>query len=447
MRVLKTCLMLVLLTNMGCQLTVCGQEKQQPMNIIFIQADDLGYGDLGCYGQKIIKTPNLDMMASEGVRFTNYHASCSVCSPSRGSLLQGKHTGHSTIRTNQGKPPNPALRADDVTIAKVLQNSGYRTGMIGKWGLGDLGSTGSPEKQGFDYVFTFDPNSSADFYYPERMARIRNGETTTVTFPSATYVQDILTLEAKEFIAREKEHPFFVYLNYVIPHAPYEIPSNHPYEKEPLTEDEKNFAAMITYLDKDCGALMQELRDEGLFENTVVFFTSDNGPEGANVFQSAGPFNPDKVKRTLYQGGLEVPFVVHFPGKSGKVVNDLFAGYDFFETAAEIASVPQSALPAGLDGVSMLPSITGEGEQLEHQFLYWEFPVKNSKMLTKAVRIGPWKAIQVTSRRRNRIRELSFKLYNLDEDTAERTDIASLHPDIAQQMRRIMVQEHVDPVN
>jgi len=439
--------MLVILSNVGWQRTVRGQEKQRQRNIIFIQADDLGYGDLGCYGQKIIKTPNLDKFASEGVKFTNYHAACSVCSPSRGGLLQGKHTGHSTIRTNQGRPPNPALRAEDITIARVLQNGGYQTGMVGKWGLGDLGSTGSPEKHGFDYVFTFDPIASADPYFPEQMVRIQSGETQTVTFPKATYGQDILTIEAKEFIDREKERPFFLYLAYLIPHAPYEIPSNQPYDKEPLTEEEKNYAAMITYLDKDFGELMQQLKDEGLFENTVVFFTSDNGPEAASIFQSEGPFNPDNVKRTLYQGGLEVPFLVHLQGSSAKVVNDLFAGYDFFKTAAEIAGIPQAELPPGLDGVSMLPSITGEGEQSEHQFLYWEFPVKNSNLLTRAVRIGPWKAIQVTSRRRRRLKEVSFALYNLDQDITERTDIASLHPDIAQRIRKIMTEEHVDPVN
>ncbi|HOJ33500.1 MAG TPA: arylsulfatase [Candidatus Hydrogenedentes bacterium] len=416
-------------------------DKKVPVrkpNIIFILADDLGYGDLGCYGQEQIQTPNLDTLAAEGVRFTQCYSGSTVCAPSRCALMTGLHTGHCRIRGNDRVP----LEEEDVTVAEVLKQAGYRTGIIGKWGLGEPDTTGIPNRQGFDYWFGYLNQGHAHNYYPEYLWRntekvfLKNREDKdkpNVSTQCEEYSHDLFTREALEFVEREKEHPFFLYLAYTLPHANnergvfcgdgMEVPDYGPYADKPWPTPQKGHAAMITRLDRDVGLLIKRLRELGLADNTIVFFTSDNGPhkEGGadpNFFKSSGPLRG--FKRDLYEGGIRVPMIVWGPGSVPKGVtrDTVWAFWDFLPTAAAIAGVP---CPKGLDGVSVASALfEKDSSDVFHDFLYWEFHENGFK---QAVRMGDWKAVRLA-------KDAPLELYNLAEDEGETHNVAGLHKKI-----------------
>ena len=418
---------------------VCSEVQAETPNIVFILADDLGYGDLGCYGQKQIQTPNLDRLAAEGMRFTQCYAGSTVCAPSRCALITGKHTGHATIRGNALVP----LRPDDVTVAEVLHQTGYATGLVGKWGLGEPGTSGIPNRKGFDCFYGYLNQVHAHNYYPDYLWKnkekvplagnvVKNG----VASQRRQYSHDLFTREALTFVETHRDKPFFLYLAYTIPHANnergkaegngMEVPSDAPYSDKPWPQVEKNHAAMITRLDADVGRLMTRLKELGLEEKTIVFFSSDNGPHkegGADpqFFHSSGPLRG--YKRDLTEGGIRVPMIVRWPTKikAGTVSDQVCAFWDFLPTAADLAG---AKTPEGLDGISMAPTLLGKGEQKQHDFLYWEFHERGSQ---QAVRLGDWKAIRLQVGG-------PLVLYDLKTDISETKNVAAAHPDVVAKM-------------
>jgi len=400
-------------------------------NIVFILADDLGYGDLGCYGQTKIKTPHLDRLAAEGIRFTHTYSGSTVCAPSRCTLMTGLHTGHCRVRGNGGF----FLTAEDVTIAKILHDAGYATGVFGKWGLGDAGSAGVPSKQGFDEFFGFLNHTHAHNYYPDHLWRhetkvpLKNVVDKGVATTRVEYAPDLSTNEALAFVDANKAKPFFLYFASTLPHANNEktkldgsgneVPSDEPYSAEKWPQPEKNKAAMITRLDADVGKLLAKLTEYGLDEKTIVIFSSDNGPhkEGGNdpaFFASSGPFRG--IKRSLTDGGIRVPGIIRWKGvtKPGTTSPHAWAFWDFLPTACDLAGVKVPAT----DGISLVPTITGKGEQKKHDFLYWEFHEGGSK---QAVRYRDWKAIRPAPGQ-------ALLLYDTKSDVSESTDVAEKNP-------------------
>jgi arylsulfatase A-like enzyme len=421
-------------------------------NIVFLLADDLGYGDLGCYGQKRISTPNIDRLAAEGIRFTQFYAGSTVCAPSRCVLMTGLNAGHSYIRGNA----DFSLRQSDRTVAETLKSVGYTNGLFGKWGLGQEGSDGVPTRKGFDEFFGYLDQHHAHNYFPaflisnESRVPLRNvvpGKGpygTGVATTKLQYSADLILDRALAFIDRNKERPFFLYFASTLPHANnearpngMEIPDYGAYRDKNWPDQEKGQAAMISRLDSDVGRLMDKLRADGLERRTVVFFSSDNGPhhEGGHdpkFFDDSGPLRG--TKRDLYEGGIRVPLIVRWPMFAAKGTVCEHVGYfgDFFATAAAIAG---AACPPRLDSVSLLPSIQGEdSRQAKHASLYWEFYEGGSK---QAVRTGDWKGV---------IRPLGSKnveLYDLRTDVGETKDVASRHPEIVKQILTIARQAHV----
>jgi arylsulfatase A-like enzyme len=342
--------------------------------------------------------------------------------------MTGLHTGHSYIRTNS-TPPDQPLRPEDLTVAEVLKNAGYATGVIGKWGLGAITSTGSPNKQGFDYFFGFDEHSAGE-YFPTAICQNER----LVPVSAGAYQQDLFMSETWSFIRTNKDRPFFLYLAPMIPHSPYEIPSMGRYKHQPWSENDRRFAAMITYLDTGVGQLFDLLRTLGLDSNTIVFFSSDNGPEGETIFKSAGPLNG--IKRTLYEGGIREPLIVWGPGRIYPgTTSTPFAFWDFLKTAAELGGID---FTLG-DGLSFLPTLLGQAQ--ESRPLYWEFEIKNGKGFVQAVRMGRWKAIYTTSPTNT-----AFELYNLDSDIGETHDLATQQPDVVKEIKSIMKKEHIEPI-
>ncbi|MBI4579897.1 MAG: arylsulfatase [Planctomycetes bacterium] len=411
-------------------------------NIIFILADDLGYGGLSCYGQQKVPTPNLDRLAADGLRFTDCYAGSTVCAPSRCCLMTGLHTGHAWVRGNALVP----LRPTDVTVAGVLKQAGYATGLVGKWGLGEEDSTGIPNRQGFDYFFGFLNQRHAHNYYPTFL--YRNQE--RVPLPGnendrrTQYAHDLFTQEALGFIEKNKAGPFFLYLAYTIPHANnelkaktgngMEVPDYGPYASRDWTDPQKGHAAMIDRMDRDIGRIMARLADLGLDKNTVVFFTSDNGPqkEGGydpEFFDCSGPLRG--IKRDLYEGGIRVPMIVRWPGrvKPGTESGEPWAFWDVLPTLAEIAGAKP---PTGIDGISMLPALLGK-EQKSHEYLYWEF---HERGFDQAVRMGNWKGV-----RRN---GGQVELYDLKSDIGEQHDVAADYPEVLSKIESIMQSARTD---
>jgi arylsulfatase A-like enzyme len=412
-------------------------------NIVFIMADDLGYGDLGCYGQRQIRTPQLDRLAGQGVRFTSCYAGSTVCAPSRCTLMTGLHTGHARIRSNGQVPLEP----DDVTIAEILKGAGYATGIVGKWGLGEPDTSGIPTRQGFDEWFGYLNQHHAHNYYPDYLWKNEQ----KVTFPNvvkdnvattcAVYSADLFTREALDFLDRHRRERFFLYLPFTLPHANneagkqgMEVPSDAPYSREPWPQPQKNHAAMITYLDTQVGRILARLAELNLEQNTIVFFTSDNGPHregGADpeFFKSSGPLSG--FKRSLHEGGIRVPMIVRYPGHiaAGAVSSQIWALWDVLPTLAELAAARR---PEGLDGISMVPALLGEKAagrpQANHEYLYWEFPERG---FSQAVRFGDWKAIRPKP-------GVPLELYDLSSDEAEQHNVASHHAGIIQQAESIL---------
>ncbi len=401
-------------------------------NIIFILADDLGYGELGCYGQKRIKTPNLDRLAAEGTRFTQCYAGSTVCAPSRAALMTGRHTGHVSIRGNALVP----LSTNEIIVAELLKAAGYQTGLIGKWGLGETNTPSTPDQRGFDEWLGFLNQHHAHDYYPAHLWRSsvlsEEGLTNSLIFQNQNgargrYVHDLFTQAATNFIRVSKYKPFFLYLAYTIPHANNElkelgmqVPSDAPYAAEDWPQPERNKAAMITRMDRDIGALLAQLKALRIESNTVVFFSSDNGPHkegGANAqfFQSSGPLRG--IKRDMYEGGIRVPMIARWPGKipAGVTSDQVWAFWDFLPTAAELAGVKP---PAGIDGLSMLPALLGKKQTNQHEFLYWEFHEKGSR---QAVRTGDWKAVRLAP-------GAPLELYDLKSDPGETNNVAASRP-------------------
>ena len=425
------------LGTLGAALPTLAQ-TQKP-NIVFILADDLGYGDLGCYGQAQIATPNLDRLASEGMRFTQSYAGSTVCAPSRCCLMTGMHTGHARIR---GNGPDIPLRPEDRTIPEMLKTAGYRTGMFGKWSLGAIHTTGYPTRKGFDEWFGFFNQTQAHTYYPEILA---DGDKDVIVrgnfgrVKKTDYAPDLFRERALKFLDKSRPEPFFLYYPSTVPHANnelgnesgngLEVPEDAPYSSKDWPQVEKNFAAMVTRLDRDIGLLLDKLKETGADKNTLVLFSSDNGPhkEGGHspdFFHSSGSLRG--IKRALYDGGIRVPLIARWTGriKPGSTNDHVCAFWDYLPTLSEVAGV---AAPRGIDGISFLPALLGRPQQ-KHEYLYWEF---HEGGFIQAVRSGDWKLV-------------GKELYDLKSDLGERTDVASQHLEVAAKLAQFMASARTD---
>jgi arylsulfatase A-like enzyme len=407
-------------------------------NIIWIMADDLGYAELGCYGQELLQTPHIDRMAAEGMRFTRCYAGSTVCAPSRCCLMTGKHTGNATVRGNaartaEGAQPIP-LRDEDVTVAEVLGDVGYVSGVTGKWGLGEPGTSGTPNEQGFDQWLGYLNQRHAHGFFPEF---IWNNDqmmelTGNLGGGQRDWVHDRFTQFALDFIARHHTQPFFLYVAYTIPHGRYEIPSDRPYSDRPWPQKVKNHAAMITRMDADVGKIFASLQRLKIDQRTIVFFTSDNGAEIYYYRQSNEIEDYVRIlkpggslrgfKRDLTEGGIRVPMIVRWPGKvtAGSVSEFPWAFWDFLPTAAELAGVDA---PGETDGQSILPTLLGKSQR-PAEYLYWEFFERGFQ---QAALSGRWKAI------RNAPTE-PVALYDLETDIGESRDMAAQRPEVARRM-------------
>ena len=465
-------------------------------NIIYILADDLGYGELGAYGQEKIETPNLDALAAGGMRFTQHYSGAPVCAPARCVLLTGMHTGHAHIRGNdewrargevwdynamfedstlEGQRP---ILDSIVTVAELLKGKGYATGMVGKWGLGAPGTEGLPNKQGFDFFYGYNCQRQAHTLYPMHLWRNDkrhllnnanvpphanleegadpNDPASYARFQLNDYAPTLMHNEALAFITANKDQPFFLYYASPIPHVPLQAPQrwvDHYREKfgpeEPFTgtsyfpnqTPHATYAAMISYLDEQVGDLVKRLKELGLYENTLIIFSSDNGPTytgGADTkyFDSAKPFKTEngRIKGYVYEGGIRVPMIAHWPGKiqAGATTDHISAFYDVMPTLCEVADIKA---PAASDGISFLSTLLGE-EQKKHDYLYWEFPAYKGQ---QAVRMGKWKGIRKNIFDGN----LALELYDLESDIQEQHDVSEEHPNVVAQIDAIMKEAHV----
>jgi arylsulfatase A-like enzyme len=437
-------------------------EESQPPNIIFIMADDMGVGDLGCYGQEVIQTPRIDALAARGMLFTRHYAGNTVCAPSRCALMTGYHMGHAAIRGNRQAVPSGQwpLTAESVTVAELLKQAGYATAMIGKWGLGIENSTGDPLKQGFDFYYGYLDQVLAHNYYPDYLLRNGNREflKNQVRYLDSTawhrglgsyavkkveYSHDLMTHEALQFIEKHRDSLFFLYLPYTIPHdngeakpgERQEVPDFGPYGEKAWPEERKGYAAMITRLDRDVGRIMDLLGELGLEENSVIFFTSDNGPmpdrEMTAYFNSSGSLRGGK--RYLYEGGIRVPMIVSWKGtiEPGSRTDLVSAFWDFLPTACDLAGLE---VPPDIDGISYLPTLRGHS-QPGHELLYWEFMERGG---SQAILKYPWKLIrnQVISHPPG-----TLELYQLESDPVEENNLVGEHPGLVEELLDLMTQE------
>lgn len=430
-----SCLITALLCAL-CKVDAATLPPPGKPNVILILADDLGYGDLGCYGQKLIQTPNIDRLAEEGMRFTQAYAGTSVCAPSRCSLLTGKHIGHASIRANRlVKPEGQAPLPEGVfTVAELFKKDGYATAAFGKWALGNLESTGAPDKKGFDMFFGYNCQNLAHSYYPTYLWRNRK----KVELDGKTYSHDLIASEALKWIREHAKKSFFVYLPVTIPHYNWEVPDAGIYKDKPWPEERKIHAAMITRLDATVGQIMELLKKEGIDDQTLVLFTSDNGadnPGALELFHSNGPLRG--TKRTMYEGGIRVPFIARWPGHipADEVNTTPIVFYDVLPTTAELL---RERLPAGVrsDGASILPALLGK-EAPKRDFLYWEL---HEGRFIQAARLGDWKGIRNTPGG-------PIELYDLSSDPSERNDLASKHPDTVARIVAILDREHMPDPN
>ena len=451
---LASCLIVLLLAGSG-------QTAEKP-NIIFLLADDLSWGDLGCYGQKEILTPNLDRLAADGMRFTNAYAGNSVCAPSRSCLMQGRHPGHARVRGNAYRGYRHSLQPEDTIVAEVLNQAGYATGLFGKWGLAVLDQPGIPNNTGFDEFFGYLNQRRAHSYYPPYLWH----NTTKVFFPqhqghehgkqstydadgkvqpfgikdpgAARYSFDVIHGHALDFIRQHRREPFFAYLAYTIPHGPVIAPSLGPYKDKDWPIGHKEWAAMVTHLDDAVGQLLALLGTLGIDEQTLIVFASDNGhsthgynrdksvPSIGAHFQSYGPTRGRKGDS--YDGAFRVPAIARWPGHiaPGQVSDQVWAFWDFLPTAAEVAGVKP---PKGIDGISILPTLLGKPDkQRQHDFLYWEYG------RNQAVRTGRWFA--------HRKNGGAVELYDLAADPQQKKNLAAQQPDLVAKILGWMQSSH-----
>jgi len=418
-----------------------GEDLSAKPNIIFILADDLGYGDLECYGQDTIQTPRLDQLADEGMRFTQFYAGSTICAPARCVLMTGFHTGHSTVRMNER--PNTPLRREDITVAEMLKRAGYTNIFLGKWGLGGEDDDGNPinvhaipNNKGFDYAYGYLSQKEAHDYYPNWLWR--NGVKETIPenlVGNNINSHDLFTAEALDFVNTASE-PFYLQLSYTVPHNRLRTcPIDPIYAGELWPDIEKQFATMITRMDTDIGRIADAVDARGIGTDTLIIFSSDNGPQQeagedhlAEFFNSNGLLRG--IKRDLYEGGIRVPFIARWTGTvaQGTTSDHIGAFEDFMPTAADIAGIKP---PSGIDGISILPTLTGQGTQQQHTHLYWEY------LNDQAVRMGNWKAVWINSQ---------FKLFDLATDISEQYDVASQNLQVAQEMAQLMQSSHGDVV-
>ncbi len=435
--------------------TTSAESGKKP-NIVYILADDLGYAELGCYGQTKIQTPNIDKLAAEGMRFTQHYSGNPVCAPSRCALMTGLHTGHTQVRGNKqvggkegwvlgstigGQWP---IKADTVTVAKILKKAGYTTGAFGKWGLGLVGTTGDPNKQGFDRFYGYICQRQAHTYYPNHLwndGRIEWIEANKDGKEQA-YSHDLIAAEALKFIRANRDRPFFLYVPFTIPHVALQVPEDSlaeyrgkwpdpPYKGDkgyfPHPNPRACYAGMVSRMDRDVGRITALLKELGLDENTLVIFTSDNGPtfnggSDSAFFESAKPLRG--LKGSVYEGGIRVPYIARWPGriKAAATNNHISAFWDFLPTCCEL--IGQNT-PQDIDGISMLPTLLGrDKQQNKHEYLYWELRGQ------QAIRMGKWKALRLKPGRK-------IQLYDLENDIAESRDLADEHPEIVTKMAEI----------
>jgi arylsulfatase A-like enzyme len=428
--------------------------------MILILADDLGWGDLGCYGQTRIKTPNLDRLAAEGMRFTQFYAGSTVCTPSRAALMLGRHTGRLHLR---GNVTGGSLLAEEYTFAQMLQAGGYHTGLIGKWGLADVGLPGVPQHKGFDEFVGYLNNQHAHDYYPPTLFRHDGGSGFDGVIQLAKnqagrrgdYGPEVCTKAALNFIrinqptAQNQRQPFFLALNYTTPHANNElgrltgngmqVPDDAPYSTETWPAPERNKAAMITRLDADVGRLVEQLKKQRLADNTLLLFTSDNGPHSEGgvksaFHRSAGPFRGQK--RDLTEGGIRVPLIAWWPGRvpAGVVSTQMWAFWDVFPTLAELARLTP---PKDLDGISMAPTLLGHAQTNQPGHLYWEF---HEGGFQQAVRLGDWKGIRNGT-------NAPLALYDLKTDPRETNDVAEAHSEVTRRIEELMLRSRTEHTN
>ncbi len=445
----------------GCQntgLSSAGKDPKTKPNIVYILADDLGYAEVGCYGQKKIKTPNIDKLAAKGMKFTQHYSGNPVCAPSRCALMTGKHTGHTQVRGNKqvggakgwklgstigGQWP---LKANTMTVAKILKEAGYTTGAFGKWGLGIVNSTGNPNKQGFDEFYGYICQRQAHTYYSnhlwhnDKVVKIPENE----NGKEAVYSHDLIAREALNFIEDNKAGPFFLYVPFTIPHVALQVPEDSLAEYKgkwpdpPYTGDKGYFphkypracyAAMVTRMDRDVGRITSLLKQLGIENNTLVIFTSDNGPtfnggSDSAFFESAKPLRG--LKGSVYEGGIRVPFIARWPGKikAGSTSNYISAFWDFLPTCTDLLGLNT---PDDIDGISMLPTLLGQPrKQKQHEYLYWELGRQ------QAIRMGDFKALRLRQNQK-------IQLYNLKDDIGEQNDIADAKPQITAKMAELFV--------
>lgn len=434
---------------------------QRP-NIVFILADDLGYGDVGAYGQQLIRTPHLDELAREGMTFTQMYAGTSVCAPSRSSLMTGQHTGHTYIRGNKEIRPEGQQPLPDsaITVAEVLRQAGYATGAFGKWGLGPVGSSGDPIRQGFDVFYGYNSQLESHRYYP---THLWDNDNRVALDHQDVYAPDLIQQKLLAFIDQQTGgRPFFLYAAYTLPHAELLVPDDSIFKSYKGRFPEKPFhgndygngatvggytsqayphatyAAMVTRLDLYVGQILAKLKEKGLDKNTLIIFTSDNGPhiEGGNdpaFFHSSGGLRG--VKRDLYEGGIREPFIARWPDRIEAGARSGFIGafWDMFPTFAALAGVGSPSL----DGISMVPILTGKGRQATHPWLYWEFHEDGGR---QAVRQGRWKAVR---QHVDLGADQPVELYDLETDPSEQHDVSAEHPDLVRTLAAIMQQAHV----
>ncbi|PQO27083.1 arylsulfatase [Blastopirellula marina] len=446
--------LLFALLALGMIVPLSAQAETKKPNIIYIMADDLGIGDLSCYGQQKFETPNIDRMAAEGMLFTQHYSGSTVCAPTRSVLMTGLHTGHTPVRGNSEVKPvgQQPIPDETVTMPELLKKAGYVTGAFGKWGLGYPGSEGDPINQGFDVFYGYNCQRNAHTYYPTWLYDNEK----KIELDGKTYSHDLIMDHALQFIRDNKDKPFYCYLPITIPHAAMHVPEEYvaPFRsKFPEFEDKvgkyagpavKNpiaaFAGMCTKMDEDVGRVLHLLKELNLDDNTIVMFTSDNGAhqEGGHnpgFFDSNGPYRG--YKRDLTDGGIRAPFIVRWPGhvKAGSTSDLISAHWDVLPTLCQLAGVE---VPQNVDGISMVPTLTGEGKQPKHDYLYWEFFERGGK---RAVRMNQWKGVQNDMTGNP---DAHIALYNIEEDVDESDDVSEKHPEVVAKIRQIFDEAHTE---